>query len=936
VRVPEASGGMVGRDRERERLAAFLGAGWPRVMLVEGPPGIGKTTLLEAALVEAGGAGIQVLVARAVPAEADIPYAILSELLPDPTVDRLARVLAEPRRLALDRALRRGGHAAGGPDAGSTGAPLDAAAVGLALLDLLRSLARSAPVLVAVDDLQWCDEASAAALAYALRRAQGIPVAAIGARRTTVDAPSVATLRSALGEPGTDVIEVGPLSVGAIGRILDDRLGRQHGRSEVTRIADASVGNPLLAIEIARAVDAAGEGTGTLPVPPSAEPLLAERLGRLSAGAEDVVLVVAAASRPDVTMVAVTLGSEAAGGPLAEALRSGLVRSDGGRLGLEHPLVGSAAVGRALPSRIREIHALLAAATADPEERARHRALSADGPDPVIAAELDAAAEAAPLRGASSVAAESVELALALTPEPDREARAGRRARAAELRLAAGDPERAAAHVATGLDLLPPGPDRVPLRAIAAEIALATAGRQAAREEAEMAIAEASGDPLASARAHAALLAWGVEDAAEAGRHAEIVLSLLDGREDEAPIAAGDALALLADSRLASGDGPAVDLLERALAIERRAPAFVIGSLESLAGTLRTADRIDEAREAYAEVLARLAGAGVETRRVAALAHAAWTEVLAGRYDDADRFIKGSLRLAEELRVDASGAQVYRTHLDALRGRADLPAMRRRRAEARTAGDDWMAALWSRALAAHELVAGTAVHAAELLRSASDTWTSLGVLEPNYMRIDADLVESLVAAGLYGEAREALTSFEERSAHSRLPWSVVAAARARAVLLDATGDPTGALAVLDHVAQATADLPLPLDRGRTALVRGTALRHLRRVREARAALEEARATFAALPSPPWEARAVAELARVGGRAAAPDALTPAERQVAELAAAGRSNREIAEVLVLSVRTVESQLSSAYAKLGVRGRVGLGAALAGDGGPKVTE
>jgi DNA-binding CsgD family transcriptional regulator len=934
VRVPEASGGMVGRDRERERLAAFLGAGWPRVLLVEGPPGIGKTTLLEAALVEARGAGIQGLVARAVPAEADLPYAILSELLPDPTVDRLARVLAEPRRLALDRALRRGGHVAGGPDAGSTGAPLDAAAVGLALLDLLRSLARSAPVLVAVDDLQWCDEASAAALAYALRRAQGIPVAAIAARRTTVDAPSVAILRSALGEPGTDVIEVGPLSVGAIGRILDGRLGRQHGRSEVTRVVEAAAGNPLFAIEIARAVDVAREGTGTLAVPPSAEPLLADRLGRLSAGAVDVVLVVAATARADVSTVAVALGSEAAGAPLAEALRSGLVRSDAGRIGLEHPLVGSAALGRALPSRVREIHGRLAAATADPEERARHRALSADGPDPVIAAELDAAAESAAERGASGVAAESVELALALTPAPYPDARAARHLRAAGLRLASGDPKRAAAHVATGLDLLPPGPARVPLRVIAVEIACASAGRPAARAEAEIAITEAAGDPLASALAHAALLAWGVEDAAEARRHAETVLSLLAGREDEAPFAAGDALALLADARLAAGEGPAVDLLEHALAIERRAPGFVIGSLEILAGTLRTADRVDEAREAYAEVLARLAAAGVETRRVAALAHAAWTEILAGRYDDADRFLADSLRLAEELRVDASGAHVYLAHLDGLRGRADVAAMRRRRAEAMTAGDDWMAALWSRALAAHSLAAGDAVHAAELLRSASHTWISLGILEPNYMRIDADLVEALVAAGRHDEATGALASFEERSARSRLPWSVVAAARARAALLDATGDPTGALAVLDDAAEMTATLPLPLERGRIALVQGGILRRLRRVREARGALEEARAAFAALPSPPWEARAAAELARLGGRAATADALTPAERQVAELAAAGRSNREIAAVLVLSVRTVESQLSSAYAKLGVRGRAGLGAALAGDGGAKV--
>jgi DNA-binding NarL/FixJ family response regulator len=922
---------MVGRDRERELLTGFLGASWPRVLLIEGPPGIGKSTLLEAALADAGAAGIHVLVARAVPAETDLPYAILSELLPDATVDRLARGLAAPRRLALDRALRR----AGSPD-GTGEAPLDAAAVGLAVLDLLRGLARSTPVLVAADDLQWSDEASVSALAYALKRADGIPVAAIAARRTTVDAPGVEVLRAALGASRTEVVPVGPLSAGALGRILDGRLGRPHGRSEVARIAEAAAGNPLLAIEIARAAEVAGARpgatAGAFAVPASAEPLLADRLGRLSAGAEDVVLVVAAASRPDVATVAVALGTDAAGDALAEALRSGLVRSDGGRLALEHPLVGSAALGRTPPARVREIHARLAAATADREERARHLALSADGADGAIAAELDAAADAAAVRGASAVAAECAEQAVTLTPASDAVARAERLARAAGLRLAAGDPLRATEHVTEGLASASPGRGRAALRLVAVEIAHAITGRPAARAAAEIAIEEAGDDAVAAARAHAAYLSWAAEDADDARRHADIVLALMAGREREDPLVVGDALALLADARLAAGEGPGFDLVERALALERDAPGFVTGSLETLLVQLRSADRLDEADRAAEDLLARLAAAGQETRRVNVLAHAGWTLILAGRFDAAGRRLAESLGLAEELRVDASGPRVYAAHLDALTGRLDLAATAGRHREAVEAGDTWIAAMWARTIAAHELAAGEPGLAADLLVEAAGTWAGFGIVEPNYTRIDADLVEALATAGRLHEAAAALASFAERSARSRLPWSVATAARARAVVLDANGDPAAALAALDDAASATAALPLPLERARTALVRGTVLRRMRRVREARAALEEARVAFAALPSPGWEARAAAELARLGGRAAAMDALTPAERQVAEMAAAGRSNREIAEALVVSVRTVESQLSSAYGKLGVRGRTALGAALTRDRGP----
>jgi DNA-binding CsgD family transcriptional regulator len=194
------------------------------------------------------------------------------------------------------------------------------------------------------------------------------------------------------------------------------------------------------------------------------------------------------------------------------------------------------------------------------------------------------------------------------------------------------------------------------------------------------------------------------------------------------------------------------------------------------------------------------------------------------------------------------------------------------------------------------------------------------------VRVDADLVEALVAAGRLEEARDVLAAFGERMATARLPWSTVAHARATALTRLAVDDLEGAVAALDDVAVQAARLPLLVERARLDLVEGVALRRLRRVREARTALERACAGFDAAPVPPLAAQARRELARLGGRQASGHELTAAETQVAVLAAAGRTNREIAGELVVSVRTVESQLSSAYAKLGIRGRASLAAAL----------
>ncbi len=452
-----------------------------------------------------------------------------------------------------------------------------------------------------------------------------------------------------------------------------------------------------------------------------------------------------------------------------EAVDAGLLDLDGEALRLGHPLVGAAAVGRATPERRRATHARLAVASADPERRARHLALAAPGPDRDAATACDAAADDAERRGAPAAAADLAELAVGLTDTADVARVAARRCRAAALRVAVGDPARAREHIDAGLAAAVTPAQRAPLLLVGVELAHLVGLRPAARRAAEAALAEAGDDPILRARAHAAMLAWGAEDTRDERRHAAAVLELLAGREREAPEAAADALAILADARLAAGEGLAFDLLERALELDRSRPDFVVGSLEVLGGDLRTADRIDDARDRWAEALARLERAGYESRRVSTLTQMAWTEVLAGDHPAARVLLDTAGHLAADLGADATGPRLYAAHLDALLG--DREAVRTAAAsglaEAEAAGNRWVAALWHRALGIDALAAGEPGSAADHLNRTLDAAVGLGILEPNWARVDADLVEALTGAGRLEEAETALAAFGARTATAR-------------------------------------------------------------------------------------------------------------------------------------------------------------------------
>ena len=267
-----AAAGIVAREPELAALDAFL-AGDRRALLIAGPPGIGKTTLWETGIARAQERGDQVLAARPSDAEARLSFTALIDLFDGVGADTLGGLPA-PQAQALEVALLRREPAADAPEPG---------AIALGLLNGLRALAAAGPVLVAIDDLQWLDPPSAEALGFAARRLDGVPVRFLLARRPR----RVGPLERALGRGALARLDVGPLDLDATRGLLAGRLGVSVSRPLLRRVADATLGNPLFALELGRTLAAGGRPAigAELIVPEAVEDVLGTRVAALPDGA---------------------------------------------------------------------------------------------------------------------------------------------------------------------------------------------------------------------------------------------------------------------------------------------------------------------------------------------------------------------------------------------------------------------------------------------------------------------------------------------------------------------------------------------------------------------------------------------------------------------------------------------------------------------------
>jgi DNA-binding CsgD family transcriptional regulator len=202
-----------------------------------------------------------------------------------------------------------------------------------------------------------------------------------------------------------------------------------------------------------------------------------------------------------------------------------------------------------------------------------------------------------------------------------------------------------------------------------------------------------------------------------------------------------------------------------------------------------------------------------------------------------------------------------------------------------------------------------------------------GIGHPSAAAAAPDDVEALVELGRVDEAETLLAELAAHVERTGRRRRRAAVSRCRALIAAAKGDGAAGITDAEDALALCGGGVEPLERARTLLVLGQVRRRAKQRGSAREALDAARALFEEIGTPLWAERARAELRRVGGRRASPDELTPSERRIAELVAGGRTNREVAAELFVTVHTVEKALTRVYRKLGVRSRTELAAMLA---------
>src|SRR6266540_3295089 len=400
---------VVGREAELAVGETFLDAvpSAPVALILEGEAGIGKTTVWRELVEAASHRSYRVLRCQPAASEAKLSYSGISDLLGD-AADDVLPLLPAPQREALEIALLRAEPRKGAGDPRTTAT---------ALLSALHQLAREAPVVVAVDDVQWLDGSSARALEFAARRLGELPVALLLSLRTPHGPGVPLVLDRALPEDRLHRTPVGPLTLPALHRLLKKRLGFAPPRPTLIQIERAAGGNPFFALELARALPADGSRppTGPLPVPETLRQVLEDRIAQLPAATRAALLVASALS--DATVALVESATERTDARMLEAAEeSGVIETEAGTVRFVHPLLSSLAYSLAPASERRRVHRRLGELVADVEQRARHLALSADGPDEEVAGALEQAGEHAALRGAPDAAAELLEQARRLTP----------------------------------------------------------------------------------------------------------------------------------------------------------------------------------------------------------------------------------------------------------------------------------------------------------------------------------------------------------------------------------------------------------------------------------------------------------------------------------------------------------------------------------------
>ena len=850
-------GAPVAREYELGQIHEFLdrAASRPAALVLEGEPGIGKTTLLREAVSAASRAGANVLVARPAAAEAALAFAGLRDLLGN-ALDELASELPPPQANALDVALLR-------REAGEQ--PVNPHAVSAGVLSVLGALAEQSSVVVAIDDMQWLDRETASALAFALRRLGGERVGLVASLRLQHDVVPLEPVE-ALPPESVTRLSIKPLSVGALHRVIRLHAGRTLPRPTLQYIHEVTGGNPFYALQLVRSMPP-DEPRATLKVPPSIATLTHQRLGRLPRAVRRLLEPAALLRDPTVRMLeALSPEPDRVGERLDQAVAAGVVELSSDGIRFAHPLLAEGLATMIGPRRRRELHAELARSVEDPEQGARHLALAASRPSAEIADQVETGARAALARGASATAAELLETAAALTPPGQEADRRRRTIEAARACKAAGIPAHGRKLLETDLDELPGGPQRADTLVALAE--LSNDDFEAADAALAQALDNASGDDERLSVIHRAR-AYG--SSSHVGYHAAVRharFSLAAAERAGEPRALIPALTYLAALETWHGHIES-ESLERALELQRRerlplgytySPNLVLG-LRQMA-----VDRLDDARGVLEAEAVDADRRGDDYTYSSLLVYLVELECRAANFRTAAAHASEcALRSEQRGEQHQAGAALWAKALvDAHLGRVEeARAVAERGTMLSTAiGEEVYTALNQFALGFVELSLGDFVRADAILRPLPPRLVELGWNEPSLFPVWPNAIEALIAVDEQEIASDYLELFEDRAIRCDCPWALATAARCRGLLLLAAGDTDRGLAAYGQALEEHRRTPGAFERCRTLLALGSAQRRARRRGDARETLQTALTGFDELGATLWAARARAELGRI--------------------------------------------------------------------------
>jgi len=827
----------------------------------------------------------------------------------------LLDALPEPQRLALRAALLR---------SMGEGSP-DRIAMARGTLGVLRAAADEAPTVVAIDDAQWLDPPSADALRFAAHRLTNERLGFVLSVRD--GGSSSLQLDHAFPRDAVIRLRLDSLSPEDLEHVVRLHLPVSLTRPTWHTLCRISEGNPFFAIQIAEALERRGGRPSDqgLPIPETLADAVRERLTTLTPGARAAILPVAALAQPTLSLM--RAGAAEADG-IEEAVQAGVLQIDGERLRFAHPLLSSVVYGDASAVERRAVHGRLARLVADPEENALHLGRGTVDPDESVAMTIETAAQLAARRGHPEIAAELAERAAGLTP-PERAEDYARRVRsAAALLYAAADGPRSQELLEELIAGLPPSQERA--RALQL-LGWFVDDVPRCKTILESALDE-TGDDLQLRSQILSRLAmkasWG-GDWATASRHLLQAVELAERSGGGAALAT--ALARLAWVKVEPDQLPE---LQRAVDLERSLPELLPfpESPSFLYGVVLVAlDRFEEARQHLEESYERGLALG-HSWRVVHLGWLAELELRTGNWERARGHALACEALGRQFGFHVHDAEAWAaastTLVEAHLGHVDAAVEAGERASrlARSIGMHWVLTRSELALGFLHLSAGRDSAALDHLLPLLDERDGVSLHRCLVARTLSNAVEALIGVGELDHAATLAGRLEEHARAMPVPSAIAASARSRALVLAQNGDVNGGRAAIETALAAHARVHEPFELARTYLAQGSIERRAKQKADARTALRRAEAVFDELGARLWLERTRGELARTGITRSLDRELTPTELRVAELAAAGAHNKEIAGALFVSVKTVEANLSRTYAKLGIRSRVELASRL----------